>query len=174
VTGPTDQHFEVLAGKTFNGSMRALDMEMFGFGEQIPSVNRRGISYLRSEYYVHVQCFWHVRRGRKIVVRYSDWLKPPAGVPSRGFTPDGHKSLRDELLASFYAERATDLRVVTATATAATGDVRLTFDDESVLELLPSRDAPVNECWRLMLPNGTDLVMERDGLDIVGPPSSAQ
>jgi hypothetical protein len=169
VTGTTDHPFEVLVGKPLTGSRRALDMEMFGFGEQTPSVNRRGHTYLRSEYYVHVQCFWRIRRGRKVVVNYFDMLKPPLGVPSRGFDPEGHKSLRDELLAAFYAERVAEPRIVAATTMTATGDARLTFDDDSVMELLPSRDAPVNEYWRLLLPGGTHVVMERTGLDTVAP-----
>lgn len=161
-----DAALRPLLGKPMIGSSRAVDMEMFWFGRPVEYVDRRGGGGVIGEYRFHVQCSWRIRRSGRIVVGYSDMTDPPSDWPGARFDPNESQSNhRDELLDAYHRERNHDGRKVVALEATDWGDVRLLFDDDSALELFPDAMATDTEFWRLLMPNGTHLVMSGAGLE---------
>jgi uncharacterized protein DUF6188 len=70
-------------------------------------------------------------------------------------------TLRDEVLAAFL-DRPTSRRVAEV-AIAHSGDLRLTFEDGSALEIVQDSAALDDEQWRLIRPDGSDAVVRGDG-----------
>jgi len=129
-----------LIGLQMTEHHRAADLEMLHFG--------RGN---RSEYALHVQCPWRLQRSGSLVVGYRDMRDPPAGVSFDGWDPDEAKVTgRDELLGAFFAEREAQPRVIVEVEASDVGDVRITFDDGSVLVIFPDSTAIDDEYWRLL------------------------
>jgi hypothetical protein len=138
-----------LVGLPYLGSSRALDMEMFGFGTLQEGTGRRGRPTVRPSYALHVQAPWRIVVDDRIVVGYSDWRDPPAGVSTDGWDPnEASLTHRDELLAVFL-DRPPSRRVAAA-STALTGDLRLNLDDGSALEVVADSAALDDEHWRLL------------------------
>lgn len=165
-----EEAIAVLAGKPLSGRFRAADMEMFEFGEQVPFIDRQGRARTIGEYRLHVQCSWRIVRAGTILVGYADMTEPPSGVAAVDFDPNtGGKNRRDELVALFLEDTSLDGRVVTRQETTPYGDARLTFRDGSRLELFPEASARDNESWRLLMPDGSHIVMSGAGLERLPP-----
>jgi hypothetical protein len=160
-----------LVGLPFHGShpRRAMDMEMFDFGPLIERVNRRGQGGTSGDVWLHVQATWRILDHGRIVVGYRDMRDPPTGVSTEGWDPNETTwTRRDELVEAFYAERASNPRVITAVVADPTGDLRITFDDGAELQVLPDSIAVDDEYWRLFTGHGPHLVVGGAGPEIVG------
>jgi hypothetical protein len=167
-----EEAIAVLIGKPLSGTFRVLDMEMFEFGEQVPFTDRRGRARTIGEYRLHVQCSWRIVRAGTILMGYADMTEPPNGVAAVDFDPNtGARTRRDELMDRFLEDTRLDDRVVTGQETTPYGDVRLTFRDGSRLELFPEASASENESWRLLMPDGSHIVMSGAGLERLPPPT---
>ncbi len=94
-----------LLGKRLWCSRRAADMEMFHFGERVPTTDSRGKRAEVGEYSLHVQCAWRIVGPGGIVVGSRDVYEPPDGLteaPSPEF--DWEKgNRRDERMQHFLA-----------------------------------------------------------------------
>jgi hypothetical protein len=157
-----------LVGKPLVGRARIVDMEAFAFGDLMISPNPGAAERLVAEYHLHVQCPWRIVRADRILVGYRDMADPPTGVASIDFNPnEARMTRRDELMDHFIAERTERPRVVVACSATIRGDVRMTFDDDCVLELFPDASAGEDdpEHWRLLLPDDDHLVMSGQGLE---------
>jgi hypothetical protein len=174
MTSPTiDAAIAVLVGKPLSGTSRVLDMEMFEFGEQVPFTDRRGRARTIGEYRLHVQCSWRIVRAGTILMGYADLTEPPRGVAAEDFDPNtGAKTRRDELMARFLEDTSLAGRAVTRQESTPYGDVRLTFRDGSRLELFPEASAGENESWRLLMPDGSHIVMSGAGLELLPSPTT--
>jgi hypothetical protein len=160
-----------LIGLPFHGShpRRAVDMEIFDFGPLRDWVDKRGRSRTTGDVRLHVQAPWRILNRGRIVVGYRDMRDPPNGVAADGWDPnDAVWMRRDELREAFQAERATNPRVVAAAAADPTGDLRITFDDGTELQVLPDSVAPDDEYWRLFSAGGPHLVVGGGGAEQVG------
>jgi hypothetical protein len=165
-----NESVQLLVAQPLTISSRALEMEMFEFGEQIPFTDRHGRARTSGAYRLHVQCPWRIVRSGRIVVGFDDILEPPTGASAEGFDANrAEMTLRDELISRFHGERADAPRIVVSATTSPVGDLRLVFDDESSLELLPSGVA--GDHWRLLLPDGVGIVSSAVGLRRVTPSS---
>jgi hypothetical protein len=157
-----------LVGMPLNGSSRAVDMEMFDFGDLRPHEDRHGREYLRGDTALHVQAPWRIVDGDRIVLGYNDYWDPPSGVSREGFDPsEGHPSRRDELLAAWFADRPTQRLVAAATAHPS-GDLRIDFDDGTAIEILPMSIADDDEFWRLFERWGPHIVVGGRGMERSG------
>jgi hypothetical protein len=169
--GPSlEDAIAILVGNPLSGTFRAADMEMFEFGEQLPFVDRHGNNRTRGQYRLHVQCPWRIVRSKTVLLGYDDMVEPPRGVSANEFDPNaGGKNLRDELMAEFLRDTSIDGRTVRRCAATELGDVQLTFGDNSRLELFPAASNDEAEYWRLLLPDGSHLVMSGAGLERLPP-----
>lgn len=159
----------VLVGKPLSGTFRAVDMEMFEFGEQVPFVDRFGRDRTTGEFRLHVQSVWRIVRDGRIVVGYEDMPFPPTGVPADGFDAnEAVRNRRDELMDAFLASTLAARTVVAADASEL-GDIRLEFADGSRLEVFPSGEHPEIEHWRLLTPDGSHSVMSGEGMQVMPP-----
>jgi L-threonylcarbamoyladenylate synthase len=157
-----------LIGMPLNSSNRAVDMEMFDFGKVQPQEDRRGREYLGGDTALHVQAFWRIVHGDRIVVGYRDLWDPPSGGSREGFDPsEGHRSHRDELLEAWFADRSTP-RIVVAAMAQPSGDLRIDLDDGSALEILPMSVADEDEFWRLFDRGGPHVVVGGSGMERSG------
>ena len=138
-----------LVGLPLNSSSRAVDMEMFDFGQLQLWVTRRGLDRMMGTTALHVQAPWRIVDGGRIVVGDRDVWDPPPGRSRDGFDPsEGDTSHRDELLRGWFGDRTTPRIVVAATADAS-GDLRIHLDDGATLEILPTSISDDDEYWRL-------------------------
>jgi len=158
----------VLVGQPFVPGARAVDMEMFEFGVPRPRTDRKGRTRISGDYALHVQAPWRIVAGQKIVVGYFDHWEPPNGVDPEAFdSREAKRTLRDDLLDAYHAERADPLRTVAAVQADATGDLTIVMDDGSRLEIRPS--GTTVEYWRLLRPDGSHVVLEHDGPTLAAP-----
>jgi hypothetical protein len=181
-TEPTRNVLDVLIAKPVTSSQRVLEMEMFMFGDETEIINRHGKPRKHSEYSLHVQCPWRITASGRVIVQYADLLEPPRGVSERSFNPEHEPTRRDELLAGFFQDRATQPRMVVSTNTLSDGESRITLDDGALLELRPHEPDPLrpggwkpdSEYWRIIRPDGLHIVVTGVGLYTVGPGESAK
>jgi hypothetical protein len=159
-----------LIGLTFQEShpRRAVDMEIFNFGPLHEWIDKHGRSRSTGDIWLHVQAPWRIVSRDRIVVGYGDYWDPPIGVEAEGFDPsNAPRNRRDELVAAFHAERLTP-RSVSDVEARTTGDLCITFDDGSRLEIQPDSIGPRDEYWRLFASGGPHLVVGALGAEEQG------
>jgi hypothetical protein len=139
----------MLVGLPFNRGMRALDMEMFEFGEAKPWIDKFGRDRMNGDVQLHVQASWRIVQGDRIVTGYSDYADPPDGTELEGFNRETSQTRRDALLDTFHAERTDPRRSVQTVDVRPTGDLTITIDDGSRLEVRPDSTGIEDEYWRL-------------------------
>jgi hypothetical protein len=160
-----------LVGLPFHGSLprRVVDMEIFDFGPLIERVNRQGQRGTSGDVSLHVQAPWRIVHHGRILMGYRDMRDPPSGVSREGWDPnEAAWTRRDELRDAFQAEHEASPRVVTAAVADRLGDLRITFDDDAELQVLPDSIAPDDEHWRLFTGDGPHLVIGGNGAELVG------
>jgi hypothetical protein len=163
---------ELIIGMAMIGSHRAADMEMFEFRTLEAHPTRDAAQRRVVEYGLHVQCPWRIVRGHQVIVGYDD-LRVPATdqVDEAEFDPNElGTTLREELLAAFFAERKARPPVVIAQTIRSTGDLTLDFDDGCALEAFAdaSGGPPDREYWRLMIVGGEHFVAGTQGFERIG------
>jgi hypothetical protein len=151
----------VLVGKPFWGSARALDMQMFAFGNRILSENRRSEPVEKGEYALHVQCDWRMVRSGKILVGSRDiFFEAIESVPPLSSVQSQTDwTRRDERLRDFFDQPRANQVSVDWVEADILGGVRLGMNDKTVLEVFPNHSEIVeghSEYWRFLQP-GTDV-----------------
>ncbi len=145
-----------VVGLTFWGINRAVDMQMFQFGQRRHTLGWRGREGVRGDYGLHVQCPWRIVGPEGIVVGSHDVYYPP-GDPD--IEPPDFKwdtigaNRRDQRLSALFAVREEKPFVVTGVIADNVGGVTITLSDGYKLELWPYDSRP-NEHWRLLQHHG--------------------
>jgi hypothetical protein len=160
--GAAREMIEALEGKSLWGASRAVDMEMFSFGERVTQEHRGKVRTI-GELALHLQSTWRITRDGRVLVGYRDLWSPRSGVAVEDFDPDKpHSSKRDELLEMFVGHGEEAHRVEHATMSEHS-DLTLTFADGCVLDVLSDLgdeevvgDEVPGECWRLFSPGVED------------------
>jgi hypothetical protein len=158
-----DDALQMLVGQPVVETHRAVDMQMFSFGELSETGDRRGMPRTTSQFALHIQCPWRIVCAGQVLVGYQDLRYPRAGEPdSERFDPDRpHTTLRDELLETFFSSRGDKERVVIEANATDTGDLRLSFSGGCVLQAFPDSAAHGREYWRVFEVDGEHFVAER-------------
>jgi hypothetical protein len=154
-----EQTLKVLVGMPLWGSHRAADLQVFKFGEQIPSMTRAtkqrpAKPVVIGEYTLHLQCPWHISQGATIVVGSGDLYYAAGDDPYKDhedFDWDEQPSRRDERIAALVAAWANDPPVVESVESDMVGSLHISLTQQYVLDVFPS-DSLEGEHWRL-LPN---------------------
>jgi hypothetical protein len=154
-----EETLEVLVGMPLWGSHRAADLQIFKFGEQIPSMTRAirdrpAKAVVIGEYGLHVQCAWRIVHETTIVVASHDLHFAAGDDPFKnynGFDPDKHSNRRDERIAALVLAWADNPPVVESVEGDAVGSLRISLTQRYTLDVFPS-DSLGEEHWRL-LPN---------------------
>jgi hypothetical protein len=162
-----------LNGKPIWGRGRAVDMELFFFGERVPIVDRHGRDRMIGEYRLHVQSRWRFVRAGVAFITYEDIRLPTTDAPDAPFDPDlGSRTLRDELLERFMSDSSDRERTVEQATVTEAGGLLLQFRGGATLEIDPQNAEPEREAWRLLRPDGSDAVMLGSRFEIARPPPS--
>jgi hypothetical protein len=162
----------LLVGKSMLGTARALDMEMFWFGDATDFVDRLGERRPDPRYAFHVQARWKLRCPNGLVAEYED-LFVPAPPDSGGTTaPDDGETLRDVRLREFFAAKGDMARSVTSCASDPRGNVEVVFDDGCALFIAGSGTRPGAEAWRFVERHGDHLVCVNGETELVLRPRS--
>ncbi len=152
---------------------RAVEMEMFQFGDRVETKDFRGRPRTVGEWAIHLSAAWRIVANGRVLAGFSDYWIPPTGASYDDFDPGSNGgSRRDELMGKFVAHGEDAHRVESATISDL-GDLRLTFADGCVLETftdlgfvpMEGEEAP-EECWRLLWPATglPHLVVEAGGV----------
>ena len=132
------QALAVLVGAPMWGSGRAVNMEMFAFGQRQTAIDRNGAEFLRGEYALHVQCAWHVVQRDRLVVASGDLYRPFGGEDR----PDDFdwevpgSNRRDVLLKQLFDQASPMVRAVKPEPT---GRMVVAFEADFELAALPDR-----------------------------------
>jgi hypothetical protein len=162
-----------LNGKPIWGPRRAVDMQIFDFGEGVPIVDRHGHDRTIGEFRLHIQSDWRFVRKGVAFVTYEDLWLPTTDAPDAPFDPDlGSRTLRDELLERFISDSSGRERTVEQATVTKAGGLLLRFRGGATLEVDPEDAKSEREAWRLLRPDGSHAVMLGSRFEIARPPPS--
>jgi hypothetical protein len=146
-----EQALKVLNGLPLQQAGRAIDMEIFHFGDLQPILGRRGTAMV-GDYRLHVQCAWRIVGDAGIVVASRDRYYP-AGDPysnQDGFDWSAQGVNRcDERVTAFFKEQDGIHLRVEAVFADNVGSVRLQLSGGFLLDIFPD-DSLDKEHWRLV------------------------
>jgi hypothetical protein len=158
-----------LNGKPIWGPGRAVDMQIFQFGDRVPIVNRHGRDRMIGEYRLHIQSRWRFVLAGVAFVTYEDIRLPTTDAPDAPFDEDlGSRTLRDELLERFVSESSDSERTVEQATVTESRGLQLRFRGGATLEV--DAEEPGFEAWRLLRPDGSHAVMLGSRFEIARPP----
>ena len=151
----TQQVLAVLVGVPMWGSGRAVDMEMFAFGERQTATNGSGAEFIRGEYALHVQCAWHIVRRNRLVAASGDVYRPfdsdADGLDDFDWELPG-SNRRDVVLKQLFDQVSPTVRAVESEPT---GRMVVAFEGDLELAVFPDRTGDNVEFWRFLKP-GSD------------------
>jgi hypothetical protein len=149
------QALAVLEGAPMWGSGRAVNMQMFQFGQRQPAIDRHGAEYFRGEYALHVQCAWHIVQRERLVVGSGDLYRPfngdLVGLDDFDWEVPG-SNRRDVVLKQLFDQASLTVR---ASRLERTGRMFVAFDGDFELAVFPDRTDEGVEFWRFLKP-GSD------------------
>ena len=156
-----DRLRRTIVGLPLWGATRAADMQRFMFGRAIDGTRTDGRAHQYGEFELHVQCPWRLISNGLLIVGSRDLSEPRSGLiggPDFDWEPIG-SNLRDELL-DVYIEDHQGPRFVRQMGLELLGDLRLTLDDGSELQLFSANSQrPIEgEYWRFTQVDGEHLV----------------
>jgi len=142
-----------LLGRRLWGSRRAADMEMFHFGERVPTTDSGGKRVEVGEYALHVQCAWRIVGPGGIFVGSGDAYEPPDGLTEASRPEfDWEKgNRRDERMQHFLAIEHPEGLLVESISADDVGGFGLDLNGKFQLEVFPHDSLP-DEYWRLLRP----------------------
>lgn len=158
----------VLLGLPLWGATRALNMEMFAFGERRTRRNRKEEDVEVGEYMLHIQCPWRLVGPNGIIVGSEDRNYPEdENADWREFNSDG-PSRCEARLGTWFKECATAPLKVGRLEADSVGGFRLLLERGFVLEVFPanSLEGEYSERWRLFQPSqGSHFVITGYGVE---------
>jgi hypothetical protein len=144
-----------LIGLPLWGATRALNMEMFAFGERRTRRNRKGQEVEVGEYALHIQCPWRIVSPDGIIVGSEDRNYPEdENADWEEFDSDGPSRCEARMVAWLKEYSAAPLRAQRVEADAV-GGFKLLLQRGFVLEAFPadSLRGEYSERWRLFRPS---------------------
>jgi hypothetical protein len=135
-----------LSGLKLSSMWRALGIQIFEFGEQLPTQNIHGDSITRANCSIDVTCPWRIIQSNTIIIASWDYL-------------DDEKDRPDDVLSDTFFQKMKngDLRVENIKITSV-GDIFMNITNQYQLEILPMSSLDDDEHWRLI----TDRLKELD------------
>ncbi len=150
---------------------RAGGLIWFAFGVERREVLRKGRKKIVSEYSLHVQCPWRIRKRNKIIVGYGDRSYPSGDDPYREYSeiePDkiGDNQL-DQRTLKFLGDHEQSPLIVRSVKADAGGSIYITFNQGYTLEVFPSSSLST-EYWRFFRPASEEdhFVVTCEGIEI--------
>lgn len=150
---------------------RAADLVWFAFGNERRDVAQaNGISKTVSEYSLHLQCAWRIRRKDAILVASADRFYPAGENPYADLLEfkwdiPGANQL-DERVFKLLQDYGSSLPVVESAVADLTGSFRLSMSHSLFLEAFPANSIS-REYWRLFRPysQAKHFVFTKEGLE---------
>ncbi len=134
---------------------RAMDVEVFAFGERRPRRNRKGKEAEVGEYALHIQCPWRIVGPDGMVVGSEDRNYPEDENADRGeFDSDGPSRCESRMAGWLKGYSTAPLKVERVEADYV-GGFKLFFQQGFVMEAFPanSLQGEYSERWRLLRPS---------------------
>ena len=144
----------VLSGMSLWVSNRAVDMEMFQFGQRHEGTDKRGQPTRWGDYALHVQCPWRIVDPDHIIVGYQDVYRSLTGVHLEGLEWDVQGgNLRDRRLTELFDRSGMGPLVVEAVEVDAAGTIHMALGRGIALEVFPDASAAngEEEQWRFFM-----------------------
>src|SRR6266571_2122201 len=142
----------VLIGQPMSDCWRAINMQIFEFGQQRPTVNRKGQDIEVADLKLHVQCRWRLVDGATIVFGRDD-LDYPAdeSISLDDFDWDKQKAVLDVTQRRWFESHKASPPKVTDVRGDAYGGFQIRLEGAFALEAFPcdSRRGEHSERWRL-------------------------
>jgi hypothetical protein len=147
----------VLLQKPWSATGRAVDMQVFAFGDLRMEEKPSGGSALTSEFALHVQCPWRIGKHARIEVGSEDLFLPSdMAEDDASFDPTGSaETLRDRLVDELLRSIPESSRRVTRIEADEVGGLRVHMAGGHRLELFPADsllEGSRAEKWRLLQP----------------------
>lgn len=151
---------------------RAGGLIWFSFGvERREVLLRKGGKKVVSEYSLHIQCPWRIRKRNKIIVGYGDRSYPSGDDPYKSFSenePDkiGNNQF-DQRASNFLLDHERSPLLVRSVTADAVGGIYITFNQGYTLEVFPSSSLST-EHWRIFRPDSEEdhYVVTCEGIEI--------
>jgi hypothetical protein len=151
---------------------RAGGLIWFAFGaERREILLRRGRKKIVSEYSLHIQCAWRIRKRNRIIVGYGDRSYPSGDDPYKEFPetePDkiGNNQL-DQRTLEFLRDHEQSPLIVRSVKADAVGSIYITFNQGYALDVFPSSSLST-EHWRFFRPASEEdhFVVTCEGIEI--------
>ena len=143
-----EQALSILIGQPLISANRALDLEMFDFGQKHQILTRQGKEKEVGEFTIHIQCTWRITRQTRILVASKDRWYP--GDESKDIPDDFDWSLPgnrlDKRISAFFQNIREPLLVKSVRADKV-GGFTLRFVNSFMLEVFPDNSSN-DEYWR--------------------------
>jgi hypothetical protein len=145
----------VLAGLPLWGATRALNMEMFDFGDRRTQLNRRGQEVDVGDYALHIQYPWRIVSPDGIIVASEDRSYPEDEASDWEEFDSDSPSRCEARMAAWLHEHSLAPLQVDRVETDSVGGFRLLLQLGFVLEAFPahSRRGEYSEYWRFFRPS---------------------
>lgn len=136
---------------------RAGDLEWFSFGNnRMVVLLRDGKTKIVSDYALHVQCSWRLRSKDRIIVGSRDRFFPPGDFSYKDLDDfewdvQGGNHLDASVTKLMENSNAVPF-LVTAIQADEIGSIRISFNNEHILEVLPDISIASAELWRFFIP----------------------
>lgn len=151
---------------------RAGGLVWFAFGvERREVLLRKGRKKIVSEYSLHLQCPWRIRKRSKIIVGYGDRSYPSGDDPYKEFLetePDkiGNNQLDQRTLKLIMDHKQSPL-IVRSVKSDASGGIYIAFNQGYSLDVFPSSSLST-EYWRFFKPASEEdhFVVTCEGIEI--------
>ena len=134
---------------------RAADMLWIGFGDDIIYVNLKGMSVVKSEYALHIQCNWEITDGNEVILDQGDFNIPEDETPLELFDVEQFGNSKfDKMSVEFNTTIKANPTYVVSFDAYITGGFRLELSNNFMMRVYPS-SPPEGESWRFLMP-GSD------------------
>lgn len=159
---------QCLIGCPLNEFGRAANLFWFIFTNITLHNPKENKSQIASEYSLHIQCQWRIRKGTQVLIGHRDLRTPkdyPENLDIEDFDYDEIGSSRFDMLCEEFQDIFSQLKVDSANANEL-GELTIFFEKDYILETFIDSSLDT-ENWRLFLRNREDLphwVQEGDQL----------
>lgn len=153
-----ENKLKVLKGQKLNIIGRASNLFWIGFGEMVKVPQGKTGFKETSEYGLNVQCMWRLKQNGTILVANMDVYTPKSDTMDiEVFNWEEKGSNLFDLKVQGLSKNLGEVYVVKVEATA-TGDIKLTFTNNWILEIFVDVSDD-NECWRFLKSGDLDSHM---------------
>lgn len=128
---------------------RAGSLLWVSFGEEVITLDGKGLEKLKGKYTLHIQCTWRITTDDEIIVASGDIFQPRTGLSYEDFEWDTKGENRfDEKIPALKKEFQLT-GIINYISADKYGGLRICFDSGICLEVFPD-DSLENEFWRFI------------------------